>query len=351
MVSITRNIFFIALTFLMAACTKNEFNLDYDLSREITENYNVTYYATDVRDGVTVQAVASVREGKCLLKCATKKPTLLYITQRTSKIPLVVYAQRGNNIKISGTEREPLTWDVETDKINKALTSWRKENIDVLLKNEADSVNLAVKNFVVENQEDPVSTILMLCYYNRQTNEREYLELMSGLKGDAKKTEWLERAARTDQMFHRYAYPARLYSVVMRSDKKGRDTLILNQRDPSLLFFWHTGYNSKAEIIDSLKVLEKEFPDSILLLADFCLDPDSLGWKNAIRRDTLRSVKRFWVPAAINDPVIMKLKVKTIPYFIVTDKDGDQYYYGSDIKEAMKSYRFLRESADSVNDK
>ena len=81
------------------SCGRNRFTLDFDLNKEVTENYNVDYYATDVNGGVTVQAVASVREGRCVLDGYTKKPTLVYISRRNSMYPLVVYAEKGKKIK------------------------------------------------------------------------------------------------------------------------------------------------------------------------------------------------------------------------------------------------------------
>ena len=348
MVSIKRYFFFISLLFLIA-CGKNEFTLDFDLSSEVTDNYNVNYFATDLQGGKTIQAVASIREGKCILDGVTKKPTLVYITARNSRFPLMVYVERGNKIKITGKNKNPLEWEVEGNEINKELSEWVGLNLRNLMEGNTDSVNLSIKNYVENHINNPVSTILILCYYNRSVDERGYSELMSSLRGEAKSYEWLNRVGRSDQLYHTYSYPARLESLIMRSVKDGADTLRIDEKNPVFLLFWQTGYDDRKILIDSLKVLEKEIPDSARIIADICLDVDSVGWKNVMKRDSLDKIKRFWAPSGMTDKTIMKLKVQRLPYFIVFDRKGQQYYRGSDLSEAITDYRYLFSSKDTIS--
>ena len=348
MVSIKHYIFLLSLV-VLTACGKNEFPMEFELAKDVTENYNVTYYATDIKGGITVQAVASVREGKCELKGVTKLPTLVYITKRNSLLPLVIYAEKGKKLLISGENGEPLDWKVEGNEINIALSEWRLKNKEVFAECNPDSVNLAVSNFVKENIESPVSTILLLCYYDRKINEREYTELMGSLKGEAKNTDWLKLIGRSDQLSHSYSFPARLESMIMRSLNKGGDTLMIDKKNPVMFIFWETGYSERKSLIDSIKVLEKEFPDSSRIIADICLDIDSVAWKNAMKKDSLyKDMKRFWAPSGLTEPNVMKLKVNAIPYFIVFDKEGVQSYRGTQISEAMDDYRRLFNSNDSL---
>ena len=344
MVRIIRYLFFFSMLFFMA-CGKNEFELDFNLADNITENYNVTYYATGKKGGLTIQAVASVREGKCELKCATKEPTLVYVTTRKSQYPLVIYAEKGKNIVIEGDNKEPLSWHVKDNEINEALSDWRTDNIKILDSNKTDSVNSAVRNFVETYPEDPVSTILMQCYYIRYINEREYVELMDCLKGVAKNTYWRKMTGRADYLYSYENYPARLESMILRSVGKTSDTLMIDEKNPVFLLFWQTGEKDKSAVVDSIKKLIKEVPDSGRIIADLCLDIDSMAWKNAIRRDSLDKIKRFWVPTGLADSTMMKFKVNSIPYYIVFEKTGQQAYRGTDLEEAIRQYRELVKSS------
>lgn len=332
---------FFFLLIIFTGCGKNEFNLEFNLGEDITENYNVTYYATDLKGGLTVQAVASVRNGKCDLNGLTKRPTFIYITPRQSHYPLVILANRGEKINITGSERDPLSWDVVGNEINQELSQWRKENILLFSNNENDSVNSAVRTYVENNPGNPVSTILMLCYYDRRINEKEYSTLMASLKGEAKNEDWLTMIGRSDQLIHQYFYPARLESLIMRSVNENGDTLAIDNKNPVFILFWQTGYTERKNMIDSLKVLKKQIPDTSILIADVCVDIDSVAWRNAIRRDSIEPVKRLWAPLGMNDPAIMKMKVSSLPFFIVLDSAGNQTYRGKELEEAIKEYRQL----------
>lgn len=343
MVSLVRYLFLCCLV-LLTACKKHEFNLEFNMAASVTDNYNVTYYASDKKGaGKTIQAVASIRDGKCELKGITIRPTLLYLDKRNSKLPLVIYAQNGNKIEISGDSIDPLAWKVGGNKINESLTDWRLLNKKILEECNADSVNKAVETFVNDNPDNPVSAILMLNYYNRGIDERGYDLLMNSLEGKAADIEWLRLTSRADQLLPQYATPARLVNMVMRSTgKSSTDTLYVNKRDPLFVAFWQTGYQERKTIVDSIKAMEKEFPDSSRMIADICLDIDSLGWRNAIRRDSLdEDMKRFWVASGLTHPKMVKLKVTSLPFFIVFTKDGFQEYRGTSLEKAIETYREL----------
>ena len=326
---------------ILTGCTKSDFFLEFKLGKEVTENYNVTYYASDSKGGITVQAVASVRDGQCELRGITKNPTLVYITSRKSLYPLVLIAEKGKHIEIQGEKGDPLEWEVMENKINEQLTEWRKENIKSLQSKAVDSVNNAVKIYVEENANNPVAFILLQCYYTQSENEREYVDLLGSLKEDAKNEEWIKLIGRADYLYDYPSYPARLESMILRSTKESADTLMIDDKNPVFLLFWQGGSfgGSKQAITDSIKKLVKEIPDSSRLVADICMDLDSAAWRNSIRRDSLDKVKRFWVPMGMADPTMKKLKVNSIPYYIVFDKKGNQIYRGTELEEAMKEYR------------
>ena len=157
---------------------------------------------------------------------------------------------------------------------------------------------------------------------------------------------------RADQLTHSYFFAARLESWIARAaSPHGKDTLRINEKDPVLVAFWQNGFTEKKQLVDSLKKLKKEVPDSVRIIADVYADIDSLAWKNSIRRDSLDFIKRFWAPMGMQDPALVKFKVNSLPYFIVFDKYGNQYYRGNDLSEAMKDYRSLRHSGTTVMNK
>lgn len=338
-----RHIFlFLALICVLTACKKNEFNLDFNLAENISENYDVIYYATDKEGGLTIQAMASVMKGRCQLKGVTRLPTLLYISSRKSKLPLVVYAEKGDLISITGDNDAPFSWKVEGNKINEELSNWREQNSEKLLKAQPSEVNNAIKDFIEENPSDVISLILLLCYYDRNENEKEYAMLLNRLSEVSEKDEWISMSARADQLTLTASSPARIETMIMRSFQGGSDTISFNGDFPGFILFWQSDAKNRSELIDSLKVVLKEYPDSSKrIIADINLDSDSIIWRNSLRRDSVKNILRLWAPAGLADEALAKLKVNSIPFYIVFDKQGTQAYRGSDFSEARKSFRIV----------
>ena len=72
--------------------------------------------------------------------------------------------------------------------------------------------------------------------------------------------------------------------------------------------------------MDSIRKLAAEYPDSTTrVIADICLETDSIAWKSPLRSDSIKAVIRGWVPAGL--------------------ADGNQRYRGSDPAEALSSFR------------
>ena len=343
-----RNSIFIFLILLFAGCSKNEFFLNFSLPDDISENFDAIYYATDKKGGLTIQAVASVMKGQCELRGVTRLPTLVYLTSKKSKIPLVVYVEKGNKILITGENIDPLSWKVEGNEINEKLTSWRTENLNTLQANNPREINKKVAQFIESDFSDPVALILLLCYYDRSLDENEYGNLWKSLSDIEDKEDWIKIAARADQMALTAPHPARIESLALRSLNGGTDTLYFNGENPGILIFWQNDVKNRNEMIDTLKTLVKEFSDSSSrVIADINLDPDSIVWKNTVKRDSVKNVARLWAPTGLADKDVMKLKIGSLPYFIVLNKKGQQTYRGSDFNLAMKEFRKMTNKKDT----
>lgn len=333
-----RNIL-ICMAVLMSACGKKEFTVEFELPADVNANYTAIYYASDKKGGVTIENVAVVTAGKGSLRCPTVNPALLFLYTGNG-IPLTVYAGRGDRIKVTGEGRDPWSWTVDGNDVNVSLSAWRNANAATLAKNIPDSTNRAVARYVTANPESEISPLLLLTAYSRNDDETGFRRLWQSLRGDALTAPWTRLAARADIPDGHAATPGRLRSIVLRSLANGIDTIRPDSAAATFLFFWNSGYDRRGQTIDSIRALAKEFPDSASrMIADVCLDPDSLSWRAPLRRDSLSGVARMWVPAGLADTRLMRLGVTRSPFFIVFSRDGHQRYRGDDSGEALKTFR------------
>ncbi len=331
-----------ALVIMCAACTRNEFNINLDLSGVGTADFQVVYYASDSRQGFYVETNMVAREGKGTLRGVTRYPTLVYITSRHIHDPLVVYAERGNKIELKGDSPDQLAWTVSGNKINDEWSAWRMSNAEALRSGRPDSINAAVARFVREQPESKVSLLLMLTTFVRRADPQLYRELWKGLDNKLRHSELVQLAGRPDQPGPNLSQLSRIESMVLRG-RGHLDTVITSRVPATILYFWLNDYSKqRQEFIDSLKVLATEFPDSTSRsIVDICMNADSTSWIQPLRNDSLKGVTRTWMPLGTADPAALTIGVGHIPYLVVVDRSGDIIYQGDSLSLALGAFRHL----------
>ncbi|MDE6009146.1 MAG: DUF4369 domain-containing protein [Muribaculaceae bacterium] len=337
-----RIIFSIALILLLSGCHKKEFSIRFEVEQTMNANYKLIYYASDKHGGYMRESAAAITNGKGDFKGQTINPTLVYIFTGKKAYPLMIYVERGEEINITGKEKEPLKWDVEGNEINKEWSAWRNENAKILSGADPEKINAVVAKYVIANPENPLSALLLLTTYSRYDDETGFRRLWRDLKGEAADPRWADLAGRADVPQRFVKVPARVKSISFRSMQNGTDTIRPDSVNATLLFFWSNALSDRNELTDSLKALAKEFSDSSSrLIADICLDPDSSSWRSNIRYDSLKNVARLWAPAGLADSKVMLLDVPRLPFFIVLTPDGHQRFRGSEREEAFSFFRSL----------
>lgn len=340
----------ICLTALMAACGKKAFNIVFSLPPETNANYTAIFYASDKRGGMTMETVAVISQGKGELKGPAVNPTVVYLFPGKGQ-PIVIYAERGDNIEVAGADMNPFSWTVSGNDINKELSAWRNDNAASLAKNNPDTTNLAVARYVYAHPESQISPLLLLTSFDRKADETLFRRLWQALTPDSDPRKWADIVGRADIPAASTRVPGKLRSLALRSLATGLDTIHTDSVKATILFFWNNGQKDRSQHIDSLKVLTKEYPDSSSrTIADICLDPDSLSWRSPLRRDSLKGVVRMWAPAGMADQKLMKLGVTRSPYYLVISPDGMQRYRGSDQEDAFREFRILAGKRESDKD-
>lgn len=325
----------------LTGCKGREFNLQFELPADVSTTYTAIYYASDSRQGVMVENVAVVTDGKGKLTGPCVNPMVLYLSMRR-ELPAVIYVEKGDNIKITGPGSDPYTWSVGGNKINETLSAWRNANAKVLASGNTDSINTAVARFVLQNPDDPCSPLLLLTAFDRRADETRYRQLWQGLPGRDNKERWAAMVARADQPSATLRTPGRVKSLPLRSLAHGTDTIRPDSVRATLLYFWNNGNNRRKEGMDSLKKVGREFPDSARrMIADICLDADSLSWRSPLRQDSVAGagISRLWAPAGLADRLLMQLPVPRTPFFIVIGQDGHQRYRGDNPADALNAFR------------
>lgn len=335
-----RHIFLILLLmpFLLSGCIKNEIKLEFELPEQVNEAYNMTYYASDKVKGWYTETVAAVQKGKLKMILYTRNPTIVFIMGSGSIPRAAFYAERGNKIRIEG-DGDPLSWNIKGNKITEQWSEWRLDNRDALSSNDPKLINKAVVNFVRKNNDNPLSTLLLLIYYDRRYDESGFMKLWNTLKDEALKPKWMELVSRNDLLKDAPVSTQSPGTMIVHSYDNGIDTLRTGLH-PTILFFWRDNDSEHNDGIALIRDLASEFPDSMRrIIADVCFDPDSLAWGSRVREDSLRKVVRAWNFHGETDSLMMRIGVNRTPWYIVVGDKGKIKYSGEDSSKAGDIFR------------
>lgn len=341
-------LYIILVTVLLTSCGKKEFRVKADFPQTTSSIVTLTYYAADKRIGWISEVPLSVTNGKGEVLCSAIRPSVVWVST-TNSVPtgpqMWFWAERGDEIVLSGDNKDPLMWDVSGNEINEKWTKWRKENSETLLRRNAKSLNAVVAKYVQANTDDEFSALLLLTVFMRGDDEAQYVKLWNSLSDDARSAQIISAVGRADQPTGANADTAPRV-VDFKLHCKG-DTIInfkTRDYDAITLYFELGDEDMHHRDIDSIRSLLKSKGDlPRFKVIDVSFLRDSITWKNVMEYDSLRSeaLVRAWSPGGRMHSSVMPFSVPASPWFVVLDNKGVQRYRGPEAAEAMKMTRLL----------
>lgn len=336
------------LTVILSSCSKNEFDIKFELTPSADGTYRAIYYASDPKKGWIVENVVNIQQGKAHLTGMVYNPCIVYLCRTSNAAQgLYLYVERGDDFTISGDGSDPAAWHVDGNKLTRQLDEWRAENRDVIVKarsgREADIAPLcrAVDSFVTSHPDDPAAAIILMAYYDRGYDPGRFSALMKSLRDDAADRKWIDMMARNDMPADEPAIPAIPKSLVFATVATGCDTITPGHL-PTLLYFGKASLQPYRDDIAKLRQLSRSSGDSASrIIANVSFEPDSMTRWHSVNVDSLQASVQAWVPLGLSDSQIKQLGVRRIPYLIVIDRKAKAIYSGTDTDRAIETFRSL----------
>lgn len=336
------------LTVILSSCSKNEFDVKFELNPSADGTYRAIYYASDPKKGWIVENVVNIQQGKAHLTGMVYNPCIVYLCRTSNAAQgLYLYVERGDDFTISGDGSDPAAWHVDGNKLTRQLDEWRAENRDVIVKarsgREADIAPLcrAVDSFVSSHPDDPAAAIILMAYYDRGYDPGRFSALMKSLRDDAADRKWIDMMARNDMPADEPAIPAIPKSLVFATVATGCDTITPGHL-PTLLYFGKASLQPYRDDIAKLRQLSRSSGDSASrIIANVSFEPDSMTRWHSVNVDSLQASVQAWVPLGLSDSQIKQLGVRRIPYLIVIDRKAKAVYSGTDTDRAIETFRSL----------
>ena len=329
-----------ALT-LLAGCTKNEFEVKFDLDPKVEGNYRIAYHGTSKSNSIDVDAVVPVEKGKAVVKGVTRYPTLVYIYRGGDRTPAAIfYAERGDNIEITGDSPDPRLWTIEGNDISAEWSRWRKEHVAELASPDPAAGNKAVASFVKANPKSEVSALLMLTSYDRRSDEPGFVALWNSISDKARTEEIVKLAGRSDRLTAgAEPLPAKVSTLKLHAMGDSLVEMRASAGKATLLYFRRNADLQGEADADTVKALASLGKGQIAVIS---FETDSIAWLMRARGDSLaKKVVNAWMPAAEASEEAIALCVPRTPWFVVAGKDGRQLYRGADREKAAREFRRL----------
>lgn len=362
----------IVFLWLTSGCSKNEFDVEVNLTADVAATYKIVYYASDKRGGLTVESALVLTAGKGKLKGMTRNPTIVMIYKGGGMLPLnLFYVRRGDNIEIKGDSPSPEEWNIMGNKVNEQLDAWMRGNGKIVAEaatalttriekegkdEDADrnseakllKLNQAVAKYVKADSSRKSAAILLMTYYIASIDPEEYARLYALIESAGGFDNLEDLIVRQDSpLFDKGGNEKILKGedIIVQSYSNNNDTLrIASGKRPGILLFRDREMDDeKKEVIkDSLKKLIRLRSDSSsAIIADICLTRDSTAWAYDVNHDSLQTMVRAIALRGMADPIVTRFRVRETPWWVVSDPAGRIVYGGPKINEAMKEFRKL----------
>lgn len=325
----------------LTGCTKNEVTLNFELPSDVNMPCRIVYYASGKNAGMLRETVAEIAAGKGEIKLPQQYPGIIYLFSSGAKNPeALIYAKKGDEIIITGENSSISRWEIKGNKTTEALSRFRLENEDAIKSGDTEKLNRIVAQYIKENPSSAAAAIILYNYFRRQEHEKEFYSLQNSLDKSIMEDEKLRNALSAadliSNMPDKYSYPQR---IVLHGDGGYADTLSLSKGKVSFIMFRGGKDSGNVLPLDSLnKLIERS---KSLRMAEIYMDLDSLAWSRHVKADTVKNMKRLWMPLGTLDSVAISMGIRRIPYYVVLDSIRNEAYRGDDWKEALKKVKTL----------
>lgn len=326
---------------LMAGCTKDEIKLSFELPAEVNGAYQVVYYAATAEMETYRETAVDITSGKGEIVLPEKVPTLVFLLQPSQREPItVIYAKRGEKFEIKGDGTDVDAWTIRGNDVTEALTAWRRENLELLKRNERKKLNAAVSEYVKKNPNSDAAAIILTLFYDRSDDEAQFLKLYDSLDRSVRENAELRRALATAALVtgNDMAPKAKLPARIVLTGQDGYADTLSQKKGETMLLIFRSGNEAPGHALDldSLKRILGRKKNAVA--AELYANYDSLAWTRAVKRDTIPGLRRLWLPLGLSDSLAMQAGVRRLPYFIVTDGGRKEVYRGGDAAQAWTKF-------------
>ncbi len=320
----------IAAAFIAAACAdKDSFTVEGQIEGGGAQTVELLYFT----DGAAKRLTAAASDGKFSLTGTAPRPALAYLSVAGNAPLATLVVENGDNISCT-VNPDSTVWKASGNQATELLARFTAENASLLRSGDDAAVNSAVAAYVKANPKRVASAALIVTCFRTRGHELQLDSIMSLLAPEARQPAVLQNFMST--VTTQISLDARQRLTPM-SFYESRDTTyryVAQRQTLSLFAFTDDDRTARDSIIPRLQALADSFPARRCRIIEVSLALDSAEWRRTLATTPEAEWQRVWAPGSVSAPLLRKLAVSRVPFFIVADSLGDQLYRGSSVSHA-----------------
>lgn len=318
------------LALLLTACDdNNRFVVKGDVADKATMNIRFVYAA----DGHLNNVLTASRDGEIEFVGQAPHGTVVEVLDNNYRVLCRFYAIDGDkDIGLYINPKSPAESKIDGNDVNDAWQDWKDSNIKVLKSRDNAAINAAVTRYVKQNPDNLLSAILLTSEYDARLDPEGAAMLLRTIRPEARPS-WLTGYNTMHNYDEAEALKIKLLPMPYLSSGDSVATFNPKAKKRSLLAFTNEHSGRRDSIIPALRKIASR---GDVALVDMRLETDTLTWKRSLRADSIKWTTG-WGAGSVAMPGVDRLRIPSLPYFIVCDNTGKQLYRGRSVTAAVKA--------------
>lgn len=314
---------------LLSSCGKSEFTVEGYFDDGITQNLRFVYATPE---SVTSQWIPAV-DGKVKMVGKSNDLTVVYIFNAQSKFLMHLVVKNGETVTFSGKITDPFGFKLDGSELNREWSGFMSDNYSDFKSGNTSKTDKAIENYISNNPESVLSTLLLTCDYSDIESDRAK-ELLESISEKAKPESLLCLFGST--LKNESSASKKLVPFTIRNEKDSLVLLDPKKNRANILYFW---YNTSEEdtlrtkIVKELKALSAK---KSVTVADIFVNTDTAKWYRTVKNDSVKW-KHYKALTGHYESSIADLNVVGENFIIVADSTGQQLYRGYDAQKVKKA--------------
>lgn len=325
------SVLFSAISLLCVACSApDSFRIKGKISGEADMNISLTYYANEgVHTLITI-----VRKGEFEAECLASSPALVAIRDGNGRPLGLIYASPGDKISCTLDRNNPFHISAHGNPLAERWAQVADSLSDQLLRASSPELNRLVEDFIANNPEDEISSLLFAQCYDASISPLRADSVLRSISPQARNAVFLDSYITLARAYADSASISPIHTIGLHAAQDTIRDFCTSHRPLNFIALSGDRVDWRH---DSLRMaLKRILPNPRVQILNLSLATDSFTWRRIIRQDSINSKNciQAWAPGGTLAPQISRLAIPTLPYFIIADSTGRQLLRTTSLSEA-----------------